>query len=328
MSPEIQIGINMMNFLKCAIKNIFFGYICFFLLCGCGKSWEDTSKIKNVKYILPGCLEAKKGSQYDMVIHLPNEVIHKKTGIEMILILPGKFIMGNPHDERMRYGKVELTRPFYIGKYEVTVAQFNKFIEDTGYKTLFEREGMEEFDTLKKTWKRKSDKSWKNPGFHQGDDHPVVYLSWSDGKAFCDWAGLTLPTDAQWEYACRAGTKTDFYTGNKISNNDANLKGAGGRDIWEFTSPVDSFPPNSWGIYDMLGNASEWCRDFYLPEPFNKNAIDPIGPKETGRHSLRRSNFSTEPNDKVLGAAYAHHGYGDSWVLIDMEDGFRVFLDL
>ncbi|MCX7049102.1 MAG: SUMF1/EgtB/PvdO family nonheme iron enzyme [Candidatus Sumerlaeota bacterium] len=122
-------------------------------------------------------------------------------------------------------------------------------------------------------------RSWRNPEFDQTDTHPVVNVNWDDAKAFCDWLArktgraYQLPTEAQWEYACRAGTKTlyqwgDDPDGGKGWCNCADQSAKGQFPDWKsyfnwddgyiYTAPVKSFKPNAWGLYDMLGNALEW----------------------------------------------------------------------
>src|SRR5262249_39015533 len=129
--------------------------------------------------------------------------------------------------------------------------------------------------------------SWKNVGWEQADDHPVVNVSWNDAVAFCDWLSkkegkkYELPTEAEWEYACRAGKTTRFQTGADPESlvGSANLPDASaagqfpawttvrGDDGFVFTAPVGKFKPNAWGLYDMAGNVWEWCTDSYAAYP-------------------------------------------------------------
>ena len=126
--------------------------------------------------------------------------------------------------------------------------------------------------------------SWRNAGFEQTDEHPVVCMSWNDAVEFCKWLsrkeGKTyrLPTEAEWEYACRAGTTTRYYSGDdpetlaKVGNvADAAAKAKFPEWTWTikasdgyvFTAPVGRFKPNAFGLYDMHGNAGQWCADWY-----------------------------------------------------------------
>jgi serine/threonine protein kinase len=148
-------------------------------------------------------------------------------GMKLVPIPPGKFLMGAPDDEPVRRDhegpqhEVVLTRPFYIGVYDVTVGQFRAFVKETGYRTEAETSG-EGATVLITDSEAKMDPkaNWQNPGFEQTDDHPVVCVSWNDAKAFCDWLSkkegktYALPTEAQWEYVCRAGSTTRFYCGD------------------------------------------------------------------------------------------------------------------
>ncbi|MCX7046051.1 MAG: formylglycine-generating enzyme family protein [Candidatus Sumerlaeota bacterium] len=171
---------------------------------------------------------------------------------------------------------------FWMSEAKVTVGQFRCFINDTGYKTEAEKEG-KAFGIKDGKFVEQEGFSWRNLGFIQTDTHPVVNVSWNDAKAFCDWmSGKTgkayqLPTEAQWEYACRAGTKTLYPWGGdedggkgrcnaadqSVSRQFPDRNGFSWDDSYVFTSPVKNFKPNAWGLYDMPGNASEWCADWY-----------------------------------------------------------------
>ena len=108
-----------------------------------------------------------------------------------------------------------MTRPFYMGVHEVTVGQFRAFVKATGYKTEAEKGGGAYRSVKDGKWAIDPKANWDNPGFEQTDEHPVVCVSWNDAKAFCDWLSekegkkYALPTEAQWEYSCRAGTTTN-----------------------------------------------------------------------------------------------------------------------
>src|SRR5262249_10568751 len=147
-------------------------------------------------------------------------------GMNLLLIPRGKFLMGSPKGEEDRLDEelqheVEITQPFYLGKHEVTVGQFKAFVKDTNYVTEAEKDGKggRAFDG--KEFVQKPEFTWKNLPFAQSDDHPVVVVSWNAAVAFCAWLskkdGKTyrLPTEAEWEYACRGGMKTRFSTGDQ-----------------------------------------------------------------------------------------------------------------
>ena len=114
--------------------------------------------------------------------------------------------------------------------------------------------------------------------------HPIVKVTWHEAEAYCKWAGGRLPTEAEWEYAARGGKEGLKYPwGNGVTHDDANFAGTGGRDNRKNTAPVESFPPNGYGLYDMAGNVWEWVADWYdedyyesLPE--DSPSLDPLGP--------------------------------------------------
>ncbi len=219
------------------------------------------------------------------------EEITNSIGMKFRLIQPGKFLMGSPKDEQGRddnegpQHEVEITKPFYMGAYPVTRGQFEAFTKDTNYKTEPERDGVggEGYNATSQTAEFDPKYSWRDPGFTQGDDHPVIDVTWNDAVRFCKWLSrkedkvYELPTEAEWEYACRAGTTTRYWCGDR----DADLEGAANiadvslkrayknlvttawDDGYPFTSPVGKFRPNPWGLYDMHGNVWQWCADGY-----------------------------------------------------------------
>jgi len=153
---------------------------------------------------------------------------------------------------------------FYLSATEVTVAQFKKFCIAT-HRKMPEQEST------------------------SADDHPIVFITWYEAKDFCEWVGGNLPTEAQWEYAARSGGLSIQYpTGNEMDRSTANIFGKGKKDKWEKTSPVGNFPPNYLGIYDMAGNAYEWCNDNYKSDYFaSSNSFEPQGPATSMFKTLR-----------------------------------------
>jgi formylglycine-generating enzyme required for sulfatase activity len=139
--------------------------------------------------------------------------------------------------------EVTFAQGFWLGRTEVTVGQFGRFVQQTGYATDAEKAG--------------NRFTWKSPGFPQRADHPVVYLSYRDALSYAQWAGVDLPMEAEWLYACRAGSTTKFYWGDMVDDRylwyRCNTEGMG-------TRPVASKRPNAWGLHDMVGNAWEYCR--------------------------------------------------------------------
>lgn len=213
------------------------------------------------------------------------------SGPEMVLIAVGSFQMGSADtqavhnsDESPRHA-VTIAKPFALARCEVTVAEFRRFIEATTYITEAERSGG------CYTWDAKNLKkqqnpltSWRYPGFDQTDKHPVACVSWQDAKAYIRWLnqdlGLAmdtyrLPSEAEWEYAARAGSQTAYFWHSASQCDYANgadltLKNDGDDTKWtyadckdgfSYTAPVASFKANVWGLYDLSGNVWEWVED-------------------------------------------------------------------
>jgi len=249
--------------------------------------------------------------------------------MSFILVPPGAFKMGTSNEEigallakhpglRREFlagesplHKVTISRSFYMGQHEVTVGQFRRFVEATGYKTDAERgvrfRGAGVYADGKKELAPGA--SWRNPYFKQADDHPVVCMSWNDSRKFAEWlngvdkgkpAGWVyrLPTEAEWEYAARGPQSFIYPWGNTWDGHRCNFadKTSGipegdkaTDDGCARTAPVGSFSPKGdspFGICDMAGNVGEWCEDRHGPyaEP---EQTDPVGP-ETGEHRVLR----------------------------------------
>jgi formylglycine-generating enzyme required for sulfatase activity len=192
------------------------------------------------------------------------------SGPDLILIPTGRFQMGSPEHERkkaMEAGSkqnwldretpqhwVGIEQPIALGRYPVTVGQWRAFAQATG-------------------WQPAGEFNWTAPGFRQTDEHPVVGVTWNDAQLYLRWLGeqtgqvYRLPSEAEWEYACRAGTRTAFYFGDSISTDLANYDGnysynGSPKGLYrEGTTRVGEFAPNPWGLYDMHGNVWEWVQD-------------------------------------------------------------------
>jgi len=220
-----------------------------------------------------------------------------KAAMKLALIPAGSVWMGSrPTDERhfddetpqrRRY----FAKPFYMGVHHVTRGQFAAFVQQTNYKTEAEREGWAL--VWNGTWQKVEGAFWRKCGFDQDDDHPVVCVSWNDAVEFCNWLGrksgktVRLPTEARWEYACRAGTETTYPWGSRpgdgngwcnAADQSAAKKFLGWMtfqwdDGYVFTSPSGKFKANAFGLYDMTGNAWQWCADWYDPD-----LLKPKGP--------------------------------------------------
>ncbi len=268
-------------------------------------------------------------------------VIENSLGMKFVRIPAGSFLMGSaetpdelaksfPGYERQRLldlvdetplHRVEITRPFLLGQHEVTVGQFRRFVAASGhvpesiadgtgaygYNAAYDPERSAKGDAFEG---RDPKYSWLNPGFAQNDAHPALNLTWNDAVAMSRWLskqeGKTyrLPTEAEWEYACRAGSTTRYFNGDdpqkliEVANTfDADAAqnwprwraaALAGHDGFAFTAPVGSFPPNAFGLHDMIGNAWEWVADWYDDHTYaNSPARDPQGPA-SGNVRLRR----------------------------------------
>ena len=235
------------------------------------------------------------------------QIWHKhqnQSEIEWVSVPGGEFLMGSPEDELNR--KDDETQhlvtvlPFKISKYAITVYQFKEFVEATSYVTDAEKGTDDDKGSI--VWKGYSSKfktgvTWRYNErgrilIERDYDHPVVHISWNDAQAFANWKGFRLPTKAEWEYACRAGTSTPFYTGNELKPKLANFKPdntKGKRFLNDFNNeilPIGKFKPNAFGLYDMHGNVGEWCNDFYTSYPV-ETQINPNGP-ESGKYCVVR----------------------------------------
>jgi formylglycine-generating enzyme required for sulfatase activity len=253
--------------------------------------------------------------------------------LRLVLIPAGKFVMGSPVTEKGRSTKeagykidetqheVTISKPFYLGATHVTVDQFAAFVKDSGYQTEAEKSGFSVAAVIKDgklELKRTPGVSWRAPSFPQKGDHPVVQVSWNDACAFCVWLTkksgrkVGLPTEAQWEYACRAGATTVYMWGDNPDDGrgwgncaDQSLRKAlpNAPNDWAFfnwddgyvyTSPVGSFKPSAWGLYDMIGNAWQWCQDRY--GDYDQGPVtDPTGPDKGAFRTLRGGSWWYNP---------------------------------
>ncbi|WP_022954665.1 formylglycine-generating enzyme family protein [Leucothrix mucor] len=162
-------------------------------------------------------------------------------------------------------------KSFEIAQHEVTVAQFRQFILETDYLTDSEKELVGcvslNLNQGKPSWYMDPEYSWHSSRFEMSEESPVVCISWDDTQAYIKWINAKtgrqyrLPTGAEWEYAARAGSSTAFAWGDRPRRKFANYKGVGGADRWRYSSPVGSFPPNAFNLYDMAGNVWEWVED-------------------------------------------------------------------
>jgi len=234
----------------------------------------------------------------------PNYFIKSALDLEMIWVEPGTFTMGSPKREVGRMGnetqhEVTLTKGFYLGKYEVTQEQYEKVMG-------------------------------KNPSRFKGNKLPVEMVSWNDAVTFCEaltkmelqnnygrddysenkintgsWE-FNLPTEAQWEYACRAGTTTAYSWGDTISTSDANYNNTNRYPLKGRTTNVGSYKANPWGFFDMHGNVWEWTADLYGNYP-KSSVIDPRGPShDSARVTRGGSWYHSSSNPRSASRSYGN----------------------
>jgi formylglycine-generating enzyme required for sulfatase activity len=201
-----------------------------------------------------------------------------------VRIPKGEFWMGatsgdtdaQPDEKRHR---VRITKDFWLGETPVTVAAYKRFVAE---RPQFKMPPPPDF----------------NPDWNKSD-HPIVRATWDEAKAYCEWAGGRLPTEAEWEYAARGGKDGLKYPwGNEITPENANYSGS----KWKGTSPVRSYPANAWGLYDMAGNVWEWAADWYDNDyygtlPSDKPVEDPRGPQSSKVRVLRGGSFDYATRD-------------------------------
>ncbi|MBO9677513.1 MAG: formylglycine-generating enzyme family protein [Acidovorax sp.] len=270
-------------------------------------------------------------------------------GMAFVRIPAGRFVMGShespealahdyPQLEPRRFTllgdeaplhQVHIRRAFYLGQHEVTVGQFRRFIAASGYRPESEADGTGGYGYnphYDPATTRRGDAfegrdprySWRDPGFAQGDDHPVVNVTWNDAQALAAWLSAReghryrLPTEAEWEYACRAGTRTRYPHGDdpaglvrtaNVFDQDAapywsrwQQHALPGHDGHAFTAPVGSYAPNAFGLHDMVGNAWEWTADWHEDDYYSRSpAQDPQGPAQGSVRVRRGGSWHTWP---------------------------------
>jgi len=164
--------------------------------------------------------------------------------MKFVWVPPGSYIAEIPYDSSgtVKYAteKIEFDEGFWLGQSEVTVKQFQQFVKATGYITNAEMGG--------------NSFTWKSPGFKQKKDHPVVYLSYQDIKAYTDWASVDIPYETEWVYACKGGVSSKFYWGDEFDGDYVWYRG----NSMTGTKPVANKLPNQWELYDMVGNVWEF----------------------------------------------------------------------
>jgi len=247
-------------------------------------------------------------------------------GIELVAIPGGTFAMGTddpkgyPSDGEGPIHDVDIDA-FSIGRTAITNTQFAAFVDATGYRTSAEQYGdsfvfggllPDDFPPTQGVaaapwWRAVEGASWRTPEGPHSDvadrgDHPAVHISWLDAAAFCEWAGARLPTEAEWERAARGGTSGQHFwwgpdrepEGNHLMNVfQGTFPGDNtAADGYVGTCPVGSFPPNPYGVHEVLGNVWEWCHDVFDPGYYARSPrMNPTGPDGGANHVMRGGSY-------------------------------------
>ncbi|QXD15898.1 SUMF1/EgtB/PvdO family nonheme iron enzyme [Rhodocaloribacter litoris] len=242
--------------------------------------------------------------------------------LSFVTVPAGSFLMGTsqgPPDTRPRH-RVQFDAPFQLSTHEVTVEQFGLFVQATGYRTEAERIGWA-WVWENGSYVQKNGLTWRNPGYPQTNRHPVVCVSWNDARAFADWAGVRLPTEAEWEYAARAGEM-----GQRLGER---RNEAPGETTWYAANaeghprPVMQKAPNAWGLYDIQGNVWEWVQDWYDAGYYARSPrLDPQGPETGTLRVVRGGSWRDNVAGWLILRNNASEGFRSN------EIGFRVARDV
>lgn len=256
-------------------------------------------------FVFPNCIGIRYRTESAQVqdksdISVPRRITGND-GALMVLIPSGKFEMGtNPMevsdivqwarkysaDAKVSWFKDEIPDhkvhldAFYIDVYEVTNAQYRKFMDATGYK---------------------APKYWGDTKVNK-PRQPVVGVSWYDAKAYCEWAGNRLPTEAEWEKAARGGRAMEYHQDKRyVPHGDIDYHRSGGRDVWDYNETVGGYGPNGYKVYDMGWNVREWCWDWYRGNYYSVSpSFNPGGPG-SGTNRVLRDSFLREDEGLWVG---------------------------
>jgi formylglycine-generating enzyme required for sulfatase activity len=231
----------------------------------------------------------------------PEGTIENSIGMKFVPIPAGEFLMGTPGDEGEEFPhQVRITKEFLLGMHQVTQFQYERVTGD-------------------------------NPSLFKGRDRPVEHLSWKDAARFCELLSAMpeeqaagrryrLPTEAEWEYACRAGSTTRFNTGETLGKDSARFA-LKSRTEPKSTKPVGSYPPNAWGLFDMHGNVWEWTNDWFSADYYSESPVeDPQGPSAGTHHTLRGGSASMRSHE----CRSAFRGEAETIDGPEIETGMRI----
>jgi formylglycine-generating enzyme required for sulfatase activity len=263
-------------------------------------------------------------------------------GMPMVRLPAGTFVMGSPEDDPIAEEverperAVRITSPFWMAAHEVTFGQFRAFVEETGHVTVAEVDGGGVWDPAIGGVRRDVAFNWRDPGYGvpPADDHPVVQVAREDAIAFCRWLSekdnrtYRLPTEAEWEYACRAGTKSRWSMGDGPARlaEFAWYRANAGRQL----HAVGGKLPNPWGLFDLHGNARELCSDWFAPYPGPEQEdeeegtilVDPTGPEKGYRWVVRGGAWDSIGSESQTRSASRSHKVSPYFTV-----GFRVCHD-
>lgn len=263
----------------------------------------------------------------------------------MVLIPAGSFPMGDAKglEQERPVHEVEVGA-FYMDTHEVTREEFGRFVESTGYVTDAEK-GDGGYIWNGEDWEQTKGINWRHdpfgkPNKAEDENHPVTQLSWNDANAYAKWAGKRLPTEAEWEYAARGGTMAFRYAwgdeplGEEVVANVSDERFVkivttwpytkGYDDGYEFSAPVGSFAPNTLGLYDMAGNAWEYCADYFDENYYSRSPKqNPRNDEPNPRRSMRGNSWDARP-----GLMRASRRTSDLQANSYVDTGFRCVKDV
>jgi formylglycine-generating enzyme required for sulfatase activity len=274
---------------------------------------RNAGRLLNVRQLICACMllavwgmptaEAQHAVevQQDTIVYIAPDI-----AMHFVRISKGTYTMGSPDNERGRQKdegpqhEVKINRPFYLSKYEVTQGQFEEVM---GYNPAI-------FDN-----------------YADSDRHPVENVTWQQARTFTEELSarlgchFRLPTEAEWEYACRAGSQTPYYWGERMAENGASdYAWANSRSMAQ-THPVGEKRPNAWGLYDMSGNVWEWCSDWYGAYS-EGSKVDPDGP-DSGKNKVFRGGSWYDFYESHRCANRHRHAMDKGYTAI----GFRVVME-